>query len=64
MSPCSLLRDEDLHVYHFLDILDQPAFISSDATLSYAIDEIVSMRVGTLLTCSDDGDITGILTVR
>lgn len=57
-------QTERLLVRNFLEYLDRPAFISPEATVAAAIDELVSLRVGSLLACGEDGDILGIFTTR
>lgn len=49
---------------HLIDYLDRPAYISPDATLGFAIDELVSLRASCLLALDEDGKITGIITLR
>ena len=58
-------RDADaVKVLDLLDNLDRPCYVSPYATLGYAIDEMVSLRASCLLTCTEEGNVTGIVTVR
>jgi len=42
----------------------RPAFISEDATIGFAIDEMVSLRAGCMFTLGANGDVAGIFTVH
>jgi len=46
-----------------MDLLLRPAFISEDATIGFAIDEMVSLRAGCMFTLGANGDVAGIFTV-
>ena len=55
----------EVQIMDLMDYLDSPAMVSPDTTVAFAIDELVSRRVGSLLTCSPKtGEIIGVFTGR